>query len=71
MLQSVMLCKPHAPVAWLFLESEFLGQHESRALLLEAEFSNLKYDSLCISDYCWHLETMVTALGDATPPFGP
>jgi hypothetical protein len=33
--QSLMLQERTARQAWLFLEDEFLGQRESRALLLE------------------------------------
>jgi len=35
---SFMLRNPSAQAAFLYHEDEFLGQHESRALLLEAEF---------------------------------
>ena len=40
----------------LYLEDEFLGQRESRAVLLEIEFRTLS-----ITDYCYRLEMMATS----------
>jgi hypothetical protein len=57
-------------VAWLYLEDEFLGQHESRALLLEAEFQTFKQGALNITDYCRHLETMAASLAKLGNPIG-
>lgn len=65
-----MLRERRARVAWRFLESEFLGQSESRALLLEAEFRNFKQGTLSVGDYCTRLQTMATALADFGDPIG-
>jgi hypothetical protein len=43
--QSLMICQRRAREAWCYLEDEFLGQKESRALLLETQFRNLRQDS--------------------------
>lgn len=66
--QSVMLRNPNARVAWTFLENEFLGQTESRALLLSAEFHTAKQGSLSITDFCRRLETMAATLGEFGDP---
>ncbi|XP_034581082.1 uncharacterized protein [Setaria viridis] len=66
--QQVMLKEPSARVAWLALDDEFLGQRESRALLLSAEFRNFKQGALNITDYCRRLETMASALAEFGDP---
>jgi hypothetical protein len=40
--QQVLLKEPTARATWLTLDNEFLGQRESRALLLSAEFRQFK-----------------------------
>ncbi|XP_066311601.1 uncharacterized protein [Miscanthus floridulus] len=62
--QSLMTRDPNARAAWLYLEDEFLGQRESCALLLEAEFRSFKQGALSITDYCRRLETMVASLAE-------
>ena len=59
-----MNCKPNARGAWTYLENEFLGQCESRALLLLAEFRTAKQGSASITDFCRRLETMAATLSD-------
>ena len=56
--QLTMNSKPNAHGAWTYLENEFLGQRESRALLLSAEFRTAKQGSASITDFYRHLETM-------------
>jgi len=68
--QSTMLKNPNARVAWLHLEDEFLGQRESRALLLSAEFRTVKQGSTSITDFCRRLETMAATLRDFGDPVG-
>jgi hypothetical protein len=68
--QQVMLKEPSARVAWLTLDDEFLGQRESRTLLLSAEFCNFKQGALNITDYCRRLETMASALAEFGDPVG-
>ena len=62
--QSTMNNKPKARCAWTYLENEFLGQRESRALLLSAEFRTAKQGSSSITDFYRRLETMAATLGD-------
>ena len=68
--QSLMIRDPNARAAWLYLEDEFLGQRESRALLLEAEFRSFKQGALSITDYCCRLETMAASLSEFGDPIG-
>ncbi|XP_066311060.1 uncharacterized protein [Miscanthus floridulus] len=68
--QSMMNRKPNAHGAWIYLENEFLGQHESRALLLSVEFRTAKQGSASITDFCRHLETMAATLSDFGDPIG-
>jgi len=68
--QSTMLKNPNARVAWLHLEDEFLGQRESHALLLSAEFRTVKQGSTSITDFCRRLETMAATLRDFGDPVG-
>ena len=62
--QSTMNRKPNVRGAWIYLENEFLGQRESRALLLSAEFRMAKQGSASITDFCHRLETMAATLSD-------
>jgi hypothetical protein len=66
--QSTMNRKPNAHGAWTYLKNEFLGQRESRALLLSAEFRTAKQGSSSITDYCHRLETMAATLDDYGDP---
>jgi hypothetical protein len=68
--QSLMIRDPTARVAWLYLEDEFLGHRESRALLLEAEFRSFKQGDLSITDYCRRLKMMAASLGEFSDPIG-
>jgi hypothetical protein len=66
--QATMNCKPNAHGAWVYLENEFLGQRESRALLLSAEFRAAKQGAALITDFCRRIETMATTLSDYGDP---
>jgi hypothetical protein len=68
--QSLMTRQRNACEAWCYLEEEFLGQKESRALLLETQFRNLRQDSMTITDYCRKLETMASSLAEFGDPVG-
>ena len=52
-----------ARVAWLAVESQFLNNKETRALLLEAKFRNFVQGDLSISEYCRRLKKMADDLG--------
>jgi hypothetical protein len=66
--QQVMLKDPSARAAWIVLDNEFLGQRESRALVLSVEFCQFKQGALNITDYCRRLETMASALDEFGDP---
>lgn len=68
--QSLMIRQRRAREAWCYLEDEFLGQKESRALLLETQFRNLRQDSMPVTDYCRKLETMAASLAEFGDPIG-
>ncbi|XP_072147887.1 uncharacterized protein [Setaria viridis] len=68
--QSLMMRQRPAREAWCYLEDEFLGQRESRALLLEMQFRNFRQDSLTITDYCRRLESMAVSLAEFGDPIG-
>ncbi|XP_072150121.1 uncharacterized protein [Setaria viridis] len=68
--QSLMIRPRPAREAWCYLENEFLGQKESRALLLETQFRNLRQDSMTITDFCRKLETMAASLAEFGDPIG-
>jgi hypothetical protein len=68
--QSLMLRQFSARGAWCYLEDEFLGQKESRALLPETQFRNFCQGSLNITDYCRCLESMATSLTEFGDPIG-
>jgi hypothetical protein len=59
---------PTARLVWLGLEQQFIGNKESRALLLDAEFRNFVQGSLSISDYCHRLKSMADQLADLGEP---
>jgi hypothetical protein len=68
--QALMIRDPTARDAWRYLEDEFLGQRESRALLMEAEFRSFKQGALSVTDYCRRLETMAASLKEFGDPIG-
>jgi hypothetical protein len=53
---------------WLGLEQQFLGNKETRALLLDAEFRTFVQGNLSISDYCHRLKSMADQLADLGEP---
>jgi hypothetical protein len=60
--QSLMMRQRPARGVWCYLEDEFLGQKESRALLLKMQFRNFRQDSLTITDCCRRLESMAASV---------
>jgi hypothetical protein len=53
--------------AWLAVESQFLGNRETRAIQLEAKFRNFVQGDLFVTEYCRRLKKMaddLTALGE-------
>jgi hypothetical protein len=59
---------PTARLVWLGLEQQFIGNKETRALLLDAEFRTFVQANLSISDYCHRLKSMADQLVDLGEP---
>ena len=57
-----------ARTTWLTLENQFLGNRETRALHLDAQFRHFVQGDLPVSDYCRRFKTMADALGDLGEP---
>lgn len=55
---------PTAHIIWLGLEKQFIGNKETHALLLDAEFRTFVQGSLSVANYCCHLKTMADRLTD-------
>ena len=53
-----------ARVAWLAVESQFLNNKETRALLLEAKFRNFVQGDLSVAEYCKEMKRMADMLED-------
>ena len=53
-----------ARATWLAIESQFLGNQETRALYLDAQFCNFVQGDLSITDYCKRFKQMADTLGD-------
>jgi len=53
-----------ARVAWLAVESQFLNNKETRALLLEAKFRNFIQGDLSVAEYCKEMKRMADMLED-------
>jgi len=43
-----------ARATWLAIETQFLGNQETRALYLDAQFRNFVQGDLSITEYCQH-----------------
>ena len=55
-------------LVWLGLEQQFVGNRETQALILDAEFRSFVHGDLNITDYCRKLKSMADALGDLDEP---
>lgn len=53
-----------ARVTWLGVDSWFLGNRDTRALILDAEFRHTKQGDLTITDYCRKIKGMADDIGD-------
>jgi hypothetical protein len=70
-LMDVVMIPPDKATArqvWTALGSQFLGNPETRAMILDAQFCNFAQDDLNITDYCRRLKGMADALGDLGEP---
>ena len=53
---------------WLALETQFLGNWETRALHLDVQFRNFIQGDLSITDYCRRFKTMAVSLAALGEP---
>ncbi|WVZ73451.1 hypothetical protein U9M48_021755 [Paspalum notatum var. saurae] len=65
---TVMEQASNARSIWLAVESQFLGNKEHRALLLDTRFRTFVQGDLSITEYCRRLKGMADALGDLGEP---
>jgi hypothetical protein len=64
-LQDIMRTPdPTARVMWLSLETQFLGNAQTRALQLDAELRTLEQGDLSVSDYCRKMKSTADGLRD-------
>jgi hypothetical protein len=54
--------------AWVALETQFLGNRETRAIYLDAQFRNFMQGDLSIDKYCRRLKAMAETLTDLGEP---
>ncbi|XP_072150428.1 uncharacterized protein [Setaria viridis] len=59
---------PTARLVWLGVEQQFLGNKESRALILDAEFRTFMQGDLGVDEYCHRMKAMADRLGDLGEP---
>jgi hypothetical protein len=67
-LHSLLRNLPHARVAWLATEGQFLDKAEARALRLDAAIRIFVQGDLSVSEYCRKMKTMADSLGDLGCP---
>jgi hypothetical protein len=68
-LQDIMRTPdPTARVMWLALETQFLGNTQTRALQLDAELRTLEQGDLSVGDYCRKMKITTDALRDLGYP---
>lgn len=54
LVETVMERGAIARATWLTIETQFLGNQETRALYLDAQFRNFVQGDLSITEYCQH-----------------
>jgi len=53
---------------WVAVETHFLGNRETRTILLDVEFHGFSQGDLSIADYCRHFKKMADQLDDLRSP---
>jgi hypothetical protein len=59
---------PTARRMWLAIEEQFVGNHESRALLLDAQLRNIEQGDLSVTEFCRKMKNISDTLGDLGEP---
>jgi hypothetical protein len=68
LLSDVMTRGASVHHVWLAIEDQFIGNKETRALILDAEFRNFVQGDLPVADYCRKLKSMADSLCDLGKP---
>jgi hypothetical protein len=68
LLSDVMTSGASTRRIWLTIEDQFIGNKETHALILDAEFHNFVQGDLPVVDYCRKLKSMADSLGDLGEP---
>ncbi|XP_062185472.1 uncharacterized protein LOC133889047 [Phragmites australis] len=64
LIEAVSTSSPTSRSIWVGLEDQFIGNKETRAIILDAEFRTLVQGDLSVTDYCHKMKSMADALGD-------
>jgi hypothetical protein len=59
---------PTARTTWLALEEQFVGNWETRIILVDTEFHTLCQGALSVSDYCRRMKTLADSLVELREP---
>lgn len=59
---------PTARLIWLGLDQQFIGNRETRAMILDAEFRTVVQGDLGVTEYCRRLKIMIDQLPDLGKP---
>lgn len=68
LIEVVSTVSPMSRSIWLGLEEQFIGNKETRAIILDAKFQTLVQGDLSITDYCNKIKRMMDALGTLGEP---
>jgi hypothetical protein len=68
LLSDVMTPGASVHHVWLTIEDQFIGNKETRALILDTEFRNFVQGDLPVADYCRKLKSMADSLCDLGEP---
>jgi hypothetical protein len=68
LFETVTSPSPSARAVWLLLEQQFVGNRETRILLVDTEFRTFKQGNLSISDYCRRMKSLADSLIELGEP---
>jgi phosphatidylinositol kinase/protein kinase (PI-3 family) len=68
LFETVTSPSPSARAVWLLLKQQFVGNRETRVLLVDTEFRTFKQGNLSISDYCRRMKSLADSLIELGEP---
>jgi uncharacterized membrane protein YgcG len=68
LIEAVSTDSPTSRTIWLGLEDQFIGNKETRAIIMDAEFRTLVQGDLSVTDYLNKMKSMADALGTLGEP---